>query len=200
MAAAEIYFEFLNQSHADGTYRLPDRSWEVFMIDSLITVPDVRRTTWDSGATGFRILVPDQRLNRGVVARLLSEALGVHEWKDAVGPNPRRLTHRPVPLADPHPIARMPEISFDLVMYDQMEFIEGTYRLPGSGWEVCVFCKKDVTAPSVKVGARWPSGITGTYVEFPEMLNRTTAVRLMSGAHGVSEWHEVRGPDSMQLR
>ena len=37
------------------------------------------------------------------------------------------------------------EICFDLVMEKEMSFVEGTYRLPGRGWEVFIFSRYDGT-------------------------------------------------------
>ena len=94
------------------------------------------------------------------------------------------------------------EISYDFVMTDQMSFVEGTYRLPGREWQVFIFGPdSSVTHPQAITG-KWESGITGVFVKWPPSLtlNKKSVVELMSAQHGVSEWTEVRGPDSMQLR
>jgi hypothetical protein len=93
------------------------------------------------------------------------------------------------------------EISYDLVMDDDMGFVEGTYRLPGQGWQVVIVSRYDVPEPDV-VRGRWDSGFTGVFIRFPRVarLNAGAVERVLSAALGVSEWERVRGPDSMQLR
>lgn len=43
------------------------------------------------------------------------------------------------------------EISYDLVMDDDMAFVEGTHRLPGGDWQVVIVSApdRDVPAPEV---------------------------------------------------
>jgi hypothetical protein len=95
------------------------------------------------------------------------------------------------------------EISYDLVMDDDMEFVEGTYRLPGYDWQVLIVLarERDVSQPQV-VPQQWESGESGVIIRIPrnERINAATVERILSGALGVSEWVRVRGPDSMQLR
>jgi hypothetical protein len=95
------------------------------------------------------------------------------------------------------------EISYDLVMDDDMEFVEGAYRLPGGGWQVVIVSafERDVPEPEV-VPQAWESGVTGVFVRFPRRLplNAEAVERVLSAALGVREWLRVRGPDSMQLR
>jgi hypothetical protein len=95
------------------------------------------------------------------------------------------------------------EISYDLVMDDDMEFIEGTYRVPGGDWQVVIVSAfdRDVPDPQV-VPQQWESGVSGVVVRLPraERINAATVERVLSEALGVSEWVRVRGPDSMQLR
>ncbi len=92
-------------------------------------------------------------------------------------------------------------ISYDLVMDDNMSFVEGSYRLPGGNWQVVIVSRKDVVAPEV-VATSWMSGVTGVFVRFPYdlPLNSGAAEQVLSAAFGVTEWMRVRGPDSMQLR
>ena len=94
------------------------------------------------------------------------------------------------------------EISFDLIMDDDMDFVEGTYRLPGQDWEVFIFSRYAITKPEVKVGCRWASGVTGVSVRFPQSgkLSKTVVLHTLADALGVTEWNEVHGPDSMRLR
>lgn len=95
------------------------------------------------------------------------------------------------------------EISYDLVMDDDMEFVEGAYRLPGGVWQVVIFSafERDVPEPQV-VPQVWDSGLTGVFVRYPRRLplNAAAVERVLSEALGVSKWLRVRGPDSMQLR
>jgi hypothetical protein len=89
------------------------------------------------------------------------------------------------------------EISYDLVMDDDMSFVEGTYRLADGVWRVVIVSRCDVTEPQ-----EWESGVSGVLIRFPRAgrLNRAVDKQVLSAALGVSEWVEVRGPDSMQLR
>jgi len=95
------------------------------------------------------------------------------------------------------------EISYDLVMDDDMPFVEGTYRQPGGAWQVFIVSasERDVPAPQV-VPRRWESRVTGVFIRLPrsERINAATVERVLSETLGVSEWVRVRGPDSMQLR
>ncbi|MBX9623488.1 MAG: hypothetical protein K2X82_06710 [Gemmataceae bacterium] len=93
------------------------------------------------------------------------------------------------------------EISYDLVMDDDIDFVEGCYRLPGGCWQVVIVSRSDAAEPEI-VPECWESGVSGIAVRFPraERLNREAVERVLSAALGVSEWVLVRGPDSMQLR
>jgi hypothetical protein len=93
------------------------------------------------------------------------------------------------------------EISYDLVMEDEMDFVEGTYRLPGNEWQVFIFSPATVTEMQVTHGT-WDSGVTGVFIRFPEFssLDKQIVERILGDALGVQCWTEVRGPDSMQLR
>jgi hypothetical protein len=95
------------------------------------------------------------------------------------------------------------EISFDLVMTDDMGFVEGTYRLNGRDWQVFIFGPfPGVEHEPQIVSGSWPSGITGVFVKWPksQKLNKDVVLRVLSQQLGVTEWMEVRGPDSIQLR
>ncbi len=95
------------------------------------------------------------------------------------------------------------EISYDLVMDDDMEFVEGTYRLPGMDWQVVIVSSfaRDVPVPQV-VPQQWNSGVTGLFIRMSqaERINAESVERILSATLGVSEWERVRGPDSMQRR
>ena len=93
------------------------------------------------------------------------------------------------------------EISYDLIMEDDMSFVEGTYRLPGQDWQVFIFTRNDVAAPVTKKG-KWHSGITGIHVTYPsgEPLDQTTVEEILGTHLKIKNWEVVRGPDSMILR
>ena len=95
------------------------------------------------------------------------------------------------------------EISYDLVLDDDMGFLEGAYRLPDMEWQVFVVSafERDVLHVDV-VPQQWDSGVSGLLLKIPstERINATTVERVLSNELGVSEWTRVRGPDSMQLR
>jgi hypothetical protein len=93
------------------------------------------------------------------------------------------------------------EISYDLVMGDDMDFVEGTYRLPGREWQVVIVSRYDVPEAEV-VPQLWDSGTSGVLIRYPRStrLDRAAVERVLSAALGVWEWVDVRGPDSMQLR
>jgi hypothetical protein len=93
------------------------------------------------------------------------------------------------------------EISYDLVMEDDMAFVEGCYRIGGCDWQVFIISKRPIDEPSWKSGT-WESGVSGVVVQVPggTMLNADSAENLLSGILGVGAWSRVQGPDSMQLR
>ena len=94
------------------------------------------------------------------------------------------------------------EISYDLVMTDDMSFVEGTYRLPSRDWQVFIFGPDDSVEHPQIVTAKWPSGVTGVFVQWPpaKRLNKDAVLAVLSAQLGVHDWSEVRGPDSIQLR
>ena len=93
------------------------------------------------------------------------------------------------------------EISYDLVMEDDMEFVEGSYRLPGRAWQVVIVSRHEVVEPEA-VPQQWESGVSGMVVRLPQSvrLDRAAVERVLSAALGVWKWVVVSGPDSMQLR
>jgi hypothetical protein len=95
------------------------------------------------------------------------------------------------------------EISYDLLMEDEMSFVEGTYRLPGGEWQVFIFIRNDTPEQSLQIQtSRWRTGASGVVVRFPleARLNKAVVQEILSKALNVSEWCDVRGPDSMNLR
>jgi hypothetical protein len=95
------------------------------------------------------------------------------------------------------------EISYDLVLDEDMGFLEGTYRLPGGDWQVVIVPPphKTVAGSSVEP-AEWHSGVTGMIVRLAhgERVNAFAVERALGAALGVSVWVRVRGPDSIVLR
>ena len=94
------------------------------------------------------------------------------------------------------------EISYDLVMEEDMAFVEGSYRIGGGGdWQVFIMSKRPIDEPSWK-SSTWKSRVSGIVVQVPERmpLNADSTERLLADILGVGAWERVRGPDSMQLR
>jgi hypothetical protein len=103
-------------------------------------------------------------------------------------------------LEEPH-LGTRPEVSFDVVVDDDMDWVDGTYRLPNRFWEVMIFGKQDVSEAGHQ-RTEWPSGITGVVFVVPrgDRLNRQYVQQSLAAAFGIDGWVEVRGPDSMVLR
>lgn len=93
------------------------------------------------------------------------------------------------------------EISFDLVMESNMDFIEGTYRVDGGPWNVFIFKRDGIETPQI-APARWDSGVEGVLIRYPRTatLDKDTAQSILGTWLNVSTWFEVKGPDSMNLR
>lgn len=95
------------------------------------------------------------------------------------------------------------EITFDLIMDDDMPFVEGCYRLPDDPWQVFIFSGfREPKGLKIETDVVWKSGVRGTVVHLPPgmQLNKSVVLQILSDALGVTDWSEVRGPDSMQLR
>ena len=93
------------------------------------------------------------------------------------------------------------EISYDLVMEEDMAFVEATFRLPGDEWQVLIVSKRDTDETRIRP-CTWESGVRGFAVHVPKStrLNRKFVEEMLSVHLGVDEWTEVRGPDSLKLR
>jgi hypothetical protein len=104
------------------------------------------------------------------------------------------------PQPDPGPIQG--EISYDLVMDDDMPFVEGTYRLGSGEWKVFIFLMTRTAGEMVWNHSTWDSGVGGIVFQVPSgmPLNMATVEALMSKALGCGSWRRVVGPDSMVLR
>lgn len=99
------------------------------------------------------------------------------------------------------------EISFDLLLEDDHNFMEGSYRLPGEFWKVFIFNKDEVPALRFRPerwerGSEWERDIDGIVIRFPRSsrMGREALLHAMSRAFGVTDWVQVQGPDSMMLR
>jgi hypothetical protein len=95
------------------------------------------------------------------------------------------------------------EVTWDLVMSDDMPFVEGCYCLDGGEWQVVTARKSDACrSVQVRNGVRWDSGATGINIVFPSdaTVSRLMMLNLMTHELGVTEGHEVRGPNSIMLR
>jgi hypothetical protein len=93
------------------------------------------------------------------------------------------------------------EISYDLVMEEDMQFVEGTYRIGGGDWRV--FIVKKAPIPQSEVApCQWESGVAGVTITMDESirLNKRVVEEVLMAWLGVEKWNEVRGPDSMDLR
>jgi hypothetical protein len=93
------------------------------------------------------------------------------------------------------------EFSSDIILEEDMTWIEGIYRLPGHFWEVMVFGKKDVTELRFQMG-KTCSGTPGIWFDVPNhtRLDREYVRKALEAAFGHTDWAEVSGPDSMVLR
>ena len=95
------------------------------------------------------------------------------------------------------------EISYDLIMRDDMAFAEGCYRLPGRDWQVVIVSasNRNIAAPQT-VNSEWESGASGVVVHLPREIpiNASNVEQVLGNALGVSEWVRVQGPNSMDLR
>jgi hypothetical protein len=94
------------------------------------------------------------------------------------------------------------EISFDLKMEEHMHFVEGTYRLNEGPWHVFIFSTYSKANVEIDLNAKWASGVSGIIVQYPRsnVLNRGVVLNILSNCLGVTDWNEVRGPDSIDLR
>jgi hypothetical protein len=96
------------------------------------------------------------------------------------------------------------EITFDLIMEEDMDLVEGCYRLSDGVWQVFIFGQSHVREEDLKITTDvvWKSGVRGVVVDLPRgmLVNKSVVLQILSDALGVTDWSEVRGPDSMQLR
>ncbi len=93
------------------------------------------------------------------------------------------------------------EISFDTVIDDENDTVEGTYRLPGQLWAVFVFMNEEVPALEHSIGT-WKSGVTGLGVKVPvdTRISKEFMIKVMSDVFGSADWVVVSGPASFVMR
>ena len=93
------------------------------------------------------------------------------------------------------------QISFDLVMEYDMDFVEGCYCDVDGIVKVFVISKMDCAAPTFKP-VKWQSGVAGVNITVPlaQELDRPIALRLLANFTGIADWQVVAGPDSTSLR
>ncbi len=86
------------------------------------------------------------------------------------------------------------EISYDLVMEEEMSFVEGTFRLPAGEWQVFIFSRRNASDRPIWWRDCWESGVTGVVVTFPneQVLNKKAVEVVLTDATGATEWVEVR--------
>jgi len=98
-------------------------------------------------------------------------------------------------------LGRRFEISYDIVMAEEMDAVEGCYRLPAQFWQGFAFFQRDVIELR-HVFVTWESGLTGIVFDVPKEsnLNREFVVRSMSKIFGSETWSEVRGPAGHTLK
>jgi hypothetical protein len=94
------------------------------------------------------------------------------------------------------------EISFDTMVPDTgSEHVEGCYRLGSSDWRVFYATQAYQGSPRI-FPATWQSGASGIQIHHPknEILNKASVKSALAEMLNVSEWIEVRGPDSLQMK
>lgn len=95
------------------------------------------------------------------------------------------------------------QITFDLIMEDDMSFVEGCYKLSNKNWEVFIISQEEsIEKITVEKEITWQSGNTGVIIKLPKnaKINKINVLKILSNVLDVSAWSEVVGPDSMQLR
>ncbi|MEZ6142468.1 MAG: hypothetical protein R3B84_18065 [Zavarzinella sp.] len=100
-----------------------------------------------------------------------------------------------------------PEISFDLVMEDEHQYMEGSYRLPGTLWNVVIFKKSEVDELAYEFtiwepATIWERAASGVVIRFPlkAKMGLEEILSAMTKVFQFKNWTVVNGPDSMLLR
>lgn len=100
------------------------------------------------------------------------------------------------------------QISFDTVLPESgQDHLEGCYKLDGDNWKVFYLTHRKNGAwwtgtPIVVPDAVWKSSVKGIDAVYPMevILNKSTAMELLSGILGGVQWTEIKGPDSLQMK
>jgi hypothetical protein len=94
------------------------------------------------------------------------------------------------------------EISSDLILSDDMEFFEGTFRIPGEFWKIILVHKGDDIEEVVSKKYHWETGIEAIEVNFPECkkVNLDIIINVLGKYYPGKKWELVHGPDSMTFR
>ena len=78
------------------------------------------------------------------------------------------------------------EITFDLVMTEDMPFVEGCYRLAGGVWQVFMFRRSNgIEAVGIKQNLTWRSGVTGLNAIMPNdtKIDKSVVLTVLSYAY-----------------
>jgi len=80
---------------AEGCYRLEGGDWQVviaFKTKGIHPVGVRNGLRWDSGVTGMNIVLwDDATINKSSLMRIMSEALGIDDWREVSGPDSMNL-------------------------------------------------------------------------------------------------------------
>lgn len=92
------------------------------------------------------------------------------------------------------------EISYDLMMHDDMSFVEGCYRLPNQDWQVVIVSKWN--ARTIGYQLTDFGNVSGIVIKIPKYLrlDAERTEKMLSKILKVEVWQQVRGPDSIVLR
>ncbi|WP_226703809.1 hypothetical protein [Microbulbifer elongatus] len=93
------------------------------------------------------------------------------------------------------------QISSDLVLDEDMQFFDGTFRTPGEFWgPIEVFKSEDIGCPKLEI-RQCPNGLIAMVGRMPENqpLNLCTIIECLQSLYPGSDWQQVNGPDSMIL-
>lgn len=84
-----IHDEEENDSIFEGAFRLPNEGWRVFFFQKYTDNPGIFRDhVFSSGIEGIKVNYPDDEiLNKKIVKGILSDVLGVDEWREVKGPD-----------------------------------------------------------------------------------------------------------------
>ncbi|MCY1054623.1 hypothetical protein [Nannocystis sp. SCPEA4] len=98
--------------------------------------------------------------------------------------------------------AERAEISYDVVVDDDSQIVEGCVRLPGETWRTFHASKEDNLAEPRFWTFDWENGIRGMALEMPASttMNKAALQQAFASFLGVEQIVEAPGPDSMMMR